>query len=120
MFRARIYAQGFTIAAMIAGSMYWETDRQKQKELNKIIEERKAQDKRARWLEELEYRDREAKEEQARREAVMMNRVSKDTTISSKLDVFRQNNTSKIDEGEKKSVIESVNKLVSSNGRPEK
>ncbi|RKF62160.1 Respiratory supercomplex factor 1, mitochondrial [Erysiphe neolycopersici] len=120
MFRARIYAQGFTVAAMIAGSMYWQTDRQKQKELNKIIEERKAQEKRAKWLEELEYRDREAKEEQARREAVMINRVAKDTTTLSKLDAFRQKNTSKPDEWGKKGVVESINELVSPNGRSEK
>ncbi|OAF58945.1 Respiratory supercomplex factor 1, mitochondrial [Pseudogymnoascus destructans] len=35
MFRARIYAQGFTIVAMVAGSMYWKSDRQKRKEFDR-------------------------------------------------------------------------------------
>ncbi|KAI6246832.1 Respiratory supercomplex factor 1, mitochondrial [Erysiphe necator] len=120
MFRARIYAQGFTVAAMVAGSMYWQTDRQKQKELQKIIDERKAQEKRARWLEELDYRDREAKEEQARKDAALMNRVAIDTSAPPKLEILRKKNTLTAGEGEKKSTVESVNELVSSNSRSEK
>ncbi|CCU81864.1 mitochondrial hypoxia responsive domain containing protein [Blumeria hordei DH14] len=68
MFRARIYAQAFTVAAMVAGSMYWQTDRKKQKEFDRAVEERKAKEKNARWIEELEFRDLEAKEERARKQ----------------------------------------------------
>merc|ERR1712000_364865 len=45
MFRARIYAQGFTLLAMIGGSMYWQTDRQKRKEYDVVIAEKKAKEK---------------------------------------------------------------------------
>jgi Flp pilus assembly protein TadB len=69
MFRARIYAQGFTLVAMIAGSMYWQTDRQKRKEFDKIVEERKAREKNEAWIRELEARDAEEKDIRRMREA---------------------------------------------------
>jgi hypothetical protein len=62
MFRARIYAQGFTLVAMIAGSVYWQTDRQKRKEFDKVVEERKAREKNEAWIRELEARDEEEKD----------------------------------------------------------
>jgi hypothetical protein len=69
MFRARIYAQGFTLVAMIAGSMYWQSDRQKRKEFDKLVEERKAREKNEAWIRELEARDEEEKEFRRTREA---------------------------------------------------
>ncbi|RKF53681.1 Respiratory supercomplex factor 1, mitochondrial [Golovinomyces cichoracearum] len=120
MFRARIYAQGFTVAAMVAGSIYWQTDRQKQKELDKLIEERKAQVKRAKWLEELDYRDREAKEEQARRESARVNLVAVNSGISAQSDALTQNHTPSTGEVEKKGVIESLNELASRKSKPDK
>lgn len=69
MFRARIYAQGFTLVAMIAGSMYWQSDRQKRKEFDKLVEERKAREKNEAWIRELEARDEEEKEFKRTREA---------------------------------------------------
>jgi Flp pilus assembly protein TadB len=60
-FRRRLYAQTFTIAALCAGNMYWQEDRKKRKEHNKMVEERKAMEKRDRWLRELEIRDEEEK-----------------------------------------------------------
>jgi Hypoxia induced protein conserved region len=69
MFRARIYAQGFTLVAMIAGSMYWQTDRQKRKEFDKVVEERKAREKNEAWIKELEVRDEEEKDIRRVREA---------------------------------------------------
>ena len=68
MFRARIYAQGFTLLAMVAGSMYWQTDRQKRKEFEGALAERKAKEKNEAWIRELEARDEEAKEIRAQRE----------------------------------------------------
>jgi hypothetical protein len=65
MFRARVYAQGFTILAIVAGSVYWKTDRQKRKEFDQAVRERNAQEKREAWLRELEARDEEAKEMRA-------------------------------------------------------
>jgi len=69
MFRARIYAQGFTLVAMIAGSAYWQTDRQKRKEFDKVVEERKAREKNEAWIRELEARDEEEKDIRRFREA---------------------------------------------------
>ncbi|KAK3076334.1 hypothetical protein LTS18_013298, partial [Coniosporium uncinatum] len=59
MFRRRIYAQGFTIAAMLAGSVYWKADREKRKELDGVMDERKKMEKRQKWLAELEARHEE-------------------------------------------------------------
>jgi len=68
MFRRRIYAQGFTIAAMFAGSIYWKSDRDKRKEWNQLNTEKTKKEKHERWLAELEARDEEEKALQARRE----------------------------------------------------
>lgn len=67
MFRARIYAQGFTLLAMVGGSAYWQTDRQKRKEFDDVVAERKAKEKNAAWIRELESRDQEEKELRAER-----------------------------------------------------
>jgi hypothetical protein len=68
MFRARIYAQGFTLVAMVVGSMYWKTDRQKRKEFDAIVAERKAKEKNEAWIRELEARDEEERQLRAERE----------------------------------------------------
>ncbi|KAF2229756.1 hypothetical protein EV356DRAFT_474871, partial [Viridothelium virens] len=68
-FRRRIYAQGFTIAVMFVGSVYWEGDRQKRKEYDTAVQEQKAKEKRDAWLRELEVRDEEDKAIRARKEA---------------------------------------------------
>jgi hypothetical protein len=61
MFRARVYAQGFTVIAMVAGSMYYSKDRAKTKELRQLQEQRDAEEKRMKWIRELEARDDEEK-----------------------------------------------------------
>ncbi|PBP26817.1 hypothetical protein BUE80_DR002249 [Diplocarpon rosae] len=68
MFRARIYAQGFTLLAMVGGSMYWQTDRQKRKEFDEVVAEKKAKEKNEAWIRELEARDAEEKEIKAERQ----------------------------------------------------
>jgi hypothetical protein len=79
MFRARIYAQGFTIVAMAAGSIYWQTDRQKRKELDAVILEQKAKEKNQAWIKELEARDLEDQELKRAREARRRPKVSSGT-----------------------------------------
>jgi hypothetical protein len=79
MFRARILAQGFTLVAMVAGSMYWQTDRQKRKEFEGAVAERKAREKNEAWIKELEARDEEAKELKALREMRMQGGGIKET-----------------------------------------
>ncbi|KAM0287034.1 hypothetical protein ACHAQH_000719 [Verticillium albo-atrum] len=66
MFRARVAAQGFTVLAMIAGSMYYNKDREATKELRKLKEERDGEEKRQKWIRELEIRDEEDKAMRAR------------------------------------------------------
>jgi hypothetical protein len=61
MFRARVAAQGFTVLAMVAGGMYYAEDRNKQKELWKLKQQQDAEEKRQKWIRELEARDEEDK-----------------------------------------------------------
>ncbi|EXJ95807.1 hypothetical protein A1O1_00931 [Capronia coronata CBS 617.96] len=62
MFRARIYAQGFTLLALVAGSIFYKDERIKRKVFESALEEKKNAEKRDRWLRELEARDREDQE----------------------------------------------------------
>lgn len=61
-FRYRCYAQAFTLVAMVGGSFYYNADRLKRKEYTDLMAKRKAQDKRDKWLRELEARDQEDKD----------------------------------------------------------
>lgn len=60
-FRRRLYAQAFTIAVLCVGNLYWQKDRVKRKEYEKLVAEKDRMDKRDRWLKELEMRDEEDK-----------------------------------------------------------
>ncbi|KAH0551279.1 Respiratory supercomplex factor 1, mitochondrial [Trichoglossum hirsutum] len=62
MFRARIYAQGFTLVALAAGSFYYGKEREKRKEFEGVLAEKKALERREAWIRELEARDQEEKE----------------------------------------------------------
>lgn len=68
MFRARVAAQGFTVFAMLAGSMYYQKDREKTKELRQLQEQKDAEEKRQKWIRELEARDDEEKAMRAKLE----------------------------------------------------
>lgn len=70
MFRARIYAQAFTLTAVVAGSFYYKAERAQQKELEAALEQRKAQEKRDLWLRELEIRDQEDRDWRERHAAI--------------------------------------------------
>ncbi|KAF3919011.1 hypothetical protein ABW20_dc0110682 [Dactylellina cionopaga] len=59
MFRRRIYAQAFTVAAMVGGS-YWYADEHKaRKNLEFKVAEQKAREKNRAWIKELEAREEE-------------------------------------------------------------
>lgn len=62
MFRARIYAQGFTLIAIVAGSLFYQDERMKRKKYQQAVEEKKAAEKRDKWIAELEARDKEDRE----------------------------------------------------------
>lgn len=66
MFRKRLYAQAFTIIAMVGGSFYYKADRVRRKEFDNLVAERKAKEKNEKWIQELEARDREEKEWRAK------------------------------------------------------
>lgn len=70
MFRARIYAQAFTLVALVAGGMYYKTERKQRREFDQAVEERKSQEKRDSWLRELEIRDEEDREWRERHAAI--------------------------------------------------
>jgi len=62
MFRARVAAQAFTVLAMVGGGLYYSNDRRRTKEQRKLMEAQEAEEKRLKWIRELEARDREEKE----------------------------------------------------------
>ncbi|KAK2766680.1 Respiratory supercomplex factor 1, mitochondrial [Arachnomyces sp. PD_36] len=70
MFRARIYAQGFTLLAVVAGGVYYKTERKQRKEFERVLDEKKNQAKRDAWLRELEVRDQEDREWRERHAAI--------------------------------------------------
>ncbi|KAJ5895201.1 hypothetical protein N7495_006892 [Penicillium taxi] len=70
MFRARIYAQAFTLVALVVGGMYYKTERAQRREFDQAVEERKQQEKRDAWLRELEVRDKEDREWRERHAAI--------------------------------------------------
>ncbi|KAI9834602.1 MAG: Respiratory supercomplex factor 1, mitochondrial [Phylliscum demangeonii] len=70
MFRYRIYAQAFTLVAMVGGSFYYAKEREARKEFEGRVSQKRAIEKRDAWIRELEARDREENELQARKEAV--------------------------------------------------
>ncbi len=61
MFRARVAAQAFTVLAIVGGGMYYAEDREKRKELTKLKQQHEAEEKRQKWIRELEVRDEEDK-----------------------------------------------------------
>lgn len=78
MFRRRIYAQGFTILAMVAGSVYWENDRAKRKQFDGLIQQKKEKEKHEAWLRELEIRDQEEQELRRMRDDLIKGRTAED------------------------------------------
>jgi hypothetical protein len=59
MFRRRVYAQGFTVLAMVGGSLYLAKDRERRKEWEKVEGEKRDAERRVKWLAELEAREEE-------------------------------------------------------------
>ena len=59
MFRARIYAQGFTLVAIVVGGVFYKDERLHRKRFESAKEDKKAAEKREKWIRELEARDEE-------------------------------------------------------------
>ncbi|KAK7518936.1 hypoxia induced protein conserved region-domain-containing protein [Phyllosticta citriasiana] len=110
MFRRRIYAQGFTVAAMAVGGMYWKEDRDKRKEFDKLQLEKQRTAKRDAWLRELEARDEEEKMLKAKRERRRaMLKEKKEAAEAGELAtaVAKGTEVQQVEVAEKKSVLES-------------
>lgn len=84
MFRRRIYAQGFTLLAMVAGSVYWEKDRSKRKEYDELMTEKKRTEKRDAWIRELEIRDAEDTERRNMRDRLAKGRAAEEKGLREK------------------------------------
>jgi len=114
MFRARIYAQGFTLVAMVAGSMYWQTDRQKRKEFDLAVAERKAKEKNEAWIKELEARDEEEKElREMRRKRAQGKQAQKGDKLVETIVENGKGANSVVEESEaRKGVLESAQEMV--------
>ena len=65
MFRARVLAQGFTLVAVVVGGMYLGRERHQEREVWKVEQARKDEEKRQKWIRELEARDDEDRAVQA-------------------------------------------------------
>lgn len=81
MFRRRIYAQGFTLVAMVAGSAYWSGDRAKRKEFDGLVDEKKKKEKHEAWIKELEIRDQEDKDMDALRKKLAQGRGAEEKRL---------------------------------------
>ncbi|KAF4592069.1 mitochondrial hypoxia responsive domain-containing protein [Ophiocordyceps camponoti-floridani] len=60
-FRVRVAAQGFTVLAMVGGGIFYSNDREKTKQLRELQAQRDSEEKRQKWIRELEVRDEEEK-----------------------------------------------------------
>jgi hypothetical protein len=68
MFRRRIYAQAFTILAIVVGSSYLNKDKEARKRDIEDEKEKSRREKREKWLAELDFRDAEERGLKAERE----------------------------------------------------
>ncbi len=108
MFRNRIYAQGFTLAVIVAGSLYYKEDRKKRKTFDKKVAEKRAEEKRQAWIRELEARDREDQELKAKKEAAKRKAIAKAAAQPAAL---QAGNAAGADEKRRPGVLEAVKKM---------
>ena len=114
MFRARIYAQAFTLAAMVAGSYYYQADRSKRKEFEGVLAEKKAREKNEAWIRELEARDLEDREWKAKRDKVRGIMAAKETEDGGGgvINAVKEAATGKEEVGGRRSVTDAVKDMV--------
>jgi len=111
MFRARIYAQGFTLVAVVAGSIFYKDDRLKRKKYESAIEDKKAAEKREKWLNELEMRDQEDREWRERFEGISQRAKEVESSTKEGIENAAKKVKDKIEEPfRNKSVLEQVSR----------
>ena len=108
MFRARIYAQAFTLVAVVAGGMYFKTERKQRREFEQAVEARKAQEKRDAWLRELEIRDKEDRDWRDRHAAMEAAAKEVANKASSSKRGPEQDATREVKEAEQKALVSTV------------
>jgi len=86
MFRRRIYAQAFTVIAMVGGSLYLAKDRERRKEWEKSDKEKRDAEKRVKWLAELEAREEEDKATKAKAVRLLRRRREREEALEAKKD----------------------------------
>lgn len=108
MFRRRIYAQGFTILAMLAGSIYWSGDRSKRGQYDTLVREKEQKEKHEAWLRELEVRAGEEDELRRLRKKIIDGQAAerKRLTEGEKRDAETRINQTKGDFGNVRCVTE--------------
>jgi Hypoxia induced protein conserved region len=84
MFRRRIYAQGFTLLAVVGGSYYLQGDRAKRKEADRLAKEKENAEQREMWLKELEAREEEDRAAKERVQKLMERRKRRQEEVSKK------------------------------------
>ncbi|KAI5296803.1 Respiratory supercomplex factor 1, mitochondrial [Ascosphaera atra] len=101
MFRARIYAQAFTLCAVGFGGIYYAAERRAERELERALDEKKNQEKRDAWLRELEVRDQEDKNWRDRHAAIEAVANAKDAEERKKVsELLAQEEVDKVFKGE--------------------
>ncbi|ODM24238.1 Altered inheritance of mitochondria protein 31, mitochondrial [Aspergillus cristatus] len=119
MFRARIYAQGFTLVAIVAGGMYFKTERQQRREFEKALEARRSQEKRDAWLRELEIRDNEDRDWRERHAAMEAAAKEAERKGAAKAALEQDTARSSLEPGDEKrslGVLDAVRDMVSRRG----
>ena len=78
-FRFRIYGQAFTLLCIYAGGIYYKEEREKRKQFEGALAEKRAAEKRDLWIKELEARDREENDARERKQAMAAGFRGQDT-----------------------------------------
>lgn len=104
MFRARVLAQGFTIVAIVAGGLYFGAERNQEREMWKAQQEEKADEKRRRWIRELEVRDEEEQALRARLDKRRERKIAADSNKDAARDSFRAAEAKRTAEGKGEAV----------------
>lgn len=103
-FRARLYAQGFTIVCVCAGAIYYQEDRQKRKHYQGLLGEKRAREKKEAWIRELEARDREEEVERKKRAARKEKMKEKGAAVATAEEKGKES-PSPMDEGDLRSLL---------------
>jgi hypothetical protein len=78
MFRRRIQAQAFTVVMIVAGGFYMADEKAKRKRLEDMDRQKRAEDRKGKWLEELDQRDEDDRIARERVEKLLEKKKSRE------------------------------------------